>query len=124
MPMRSRAVHDSGGADGLKYIIEILKNGRNHLAKDGKVIMTVFDFLTSPLVGKNGKPADSLKTLALGYGYKMKIIKKMRRVVRIGGETHKNLANIEKLYPGFAPRLSSAGKLYHYVFAIEFTLLK
>ena len=124
MPTKKGLAHDAGGIDGRKYIVDILKQAAHYMTARGKVIITVFDFLTTTPTAISGVRGVNLKGIAQQLGYSMKIIKKFQRNVRAGGETEKNLGMIKTLYPGFVLHKTNSGSVYHYVYALEFSRMR
>ena len=67
MPMLNESIHDSGGRDGRKFILEILENSYEHLKDDGNIYMLLFDFLG---IDKKTNDDSTIIELANEIGYK------------------------------------------------------
>jgi len=92
-------VHDSGGLDGRKYIIEILQKSIKHLNDGGSLFLLIFDFL-----GTNKKTNDdeSLFTLGKKIGYsKINVVDKRKKIVKENSVSYKSLDYIKKVYPKY-----------------------
>lgn len=99
MPTNDGKKHDEGGVDGRKYILEILKKSRNHLAKNGELYLLVFDFLGTD---KRTNNAESIFEIAKGVGYRsVEIVKKVKKTIKTESVTAKNLEHIKKIYPKY-----------------------
>ncbi len=99
MPMLNGSLHDSGGEDGRKYILEILENSFGHLKDNGEIYMLVFDFL-----GINTKTSDAptIIELAENMGYKnFKIVYEAYKQIKEGGVTYQNIPYINTIYPDY-----------------------
>lgn len=97
MPMKEEALHDSGGLDGRKDILEILENGIYHLNDNGQLFILLFDFL-----GTSYKTNDnySLFEIAKKIGYKdIKIVLEETKNIIKNSVTDQNLDYIKSIYP-------------------------
>lgn len=97
MPMCENALHDSGGIDGRKAIIEILENSINYLAPKGTLYILLFDFLG---VSERTNDELSIFEIANKIGYKdIKIVlEETKRIIK-NSVTYKNLDYIKLKYP-------------------------
>ena len=97
MPMKEEVLHDSGGLDGRKDTIEILKNGINYLAKNGQLFILLFDFLGTD---RRTNDMPSIFEIADDIGYKnMKIVLEETKKILKNSVTYQNLEYIKTIYP-------------------------
>lgn len=99
MPMISGSVHDSGGIDGRKYILKIMKEARNYLNNDGSLYILMFDFLGIENTNGNEK---SIKQIANELGYKtFEILNETKKVIKPGSVTFDSMEHILNIYPEY-----------------------
>lgn len=97
MPMKEEALHDSGGLDGRKDIINILNNSINHLTKNGQLFILLFDFLGT---NKRTSNQPSIFEIASNIGYKdIKILLEETKKILKNSVTYQNLEYIKTIYP-------------------------
>lgn len=97
LPMKNGSLHDSGGIDGRKYILEIMNQSFLHLKDNGKLYLLVFDFLGS--LEKTNKEK-SLLEIANDIGYKkVEMLYEIEKTIKEGSLTYENLSYISKIYP-------------------------
>lgn len=99
MPMKNGSLHDSGGNDGRKFILEILENSYEYLKIDGSIYMLLFDFL-----GIEKKTSNDLAIieLAKNIGYKnFEIMYEAYKEIKNGGVTYQNIPYINQVYPNY-----------------------
>lgn len=99
MPMLKEMVHDSGGVDGRKYIIKILRESYDYLRVGGKLYILIFDFL-----GINQKTNDesTIIDLALKSGYcAANIVYQTEKKIKKESVTYCNLDHIKDVYPKY-----------------------
>ena len=97
MPMLEDALHDAGGKDGRKFILEILENAIHYLSQNGSLFMLVFDFL-----GTNQRTNNELSIfeIAKKIGYKdIKIILETTKKIKKNSVTYNKLDYIKQIYP-------------------------
>ena len=110
MPMNSENLHDSGGLDGRKYILKILKESKKHFNNNSKLFMLIFDFLGIDICTNNN---ESIVDIAKKYGYNnIKIVKKIRKSIKKDGVTYRNLEYINNVYPNYTFKMDENGELY------------
>lgn len=108
MPMKEGSIHDSGGLDGRKYILEILKDSYYHLNKDGKLYILLFDFLG---VTKTFNQEKSIVEIATNMGYKnIKVVSKNKKYLKPNSVTSKNLDYIKDVYYQYKIKRDFKGK--------------
>ena len=99
MPMLNESIHDSGGRDGRKFILEILENSYEHLKDDGNIYMLLFDFLG---IDKKTNDDSTIIELANEIGYKdLKVMYEAYKEIKNGGVTYQNISYINKIYPNY-----------------------
>ena len=118
MPMVDESLHDSGGIYGREIIEKIIVNAPKYLLPNGEVYMLLFDFLA---VDKCYTQLPSIKQIFEKYGFSMQIIKRVKRLVRKGGETEKSLKYIMEKYPSYSFE-SDGEEYYHEVFIVRAVL--
>ena len=118
MPMVDESLHDSGGIYGREIIEKIIVNAPKYLLPNGEVYMLLFDFLA---VDKCYNQLPSIKQIFEKYGFSMQIIKRVKRLVRKGGETEKSLKYIMEKYPSYSFE-SDGEEYYHEVFIVRAVL--
>lgn len=97
LPMKKGSLHDSGGVDGRKYILEIMEQSLLHLKEGGSLYILVFDFLGSTQ-RTNGTP--SLKEIAYKIGYKtIEIVYEFEKEIKKNSLTYNQLPYINEIYP-------------------------
>jgi methylase of polypeptide subunit release factors len=110
------SLHDDGGIDGLHVVHRILRDARNYLQQDGRILLLLFDFLYDNVCKLTGQ---SVKTLADDLHYKHRVAAKFVRSVRPSGKTYENRQHIEDDFEGFQFDQSDRG-LYHHFYIVEF----
>ena len=99
MPMKEGSLHDSGGLDGRKDLINILNNAKDYLDKDGLLYMLAFDFLGTNQ-RTNNEP--SLFEIAGNLGYKdMEVVLEAVKRIKENSVTYDNLDYIKSIYPNY-----------------------
>lgn len=99
MPMLEDSLHDSGGKDGRKFVLQILKESINYLKEDGNLYILLFDFL-----GVEEKTNDSPTIIEIAYklGYKHhEIVYEADKKIKEGGVTYSNINYINSVYPNY-----------------------
>lgn len=97
MPMRKKVLHDSGGINGRKYIIQILKKANKYLLENGCLYLLAFDFLGT---NERTNKKKSLFEIANKYGFKdSKIVFEIVKKIKKDSVTYNNLDYINKVYP-------------------------
>ncbi len=97
MPMLTDSLHDSGGVDGRKYILKIIKESLKHLKKDGNLYLLLFDFLG---VEARTNSEFSLLEIANQMGYtEIQILSETIKKIKDGGVTYQNIPYINEIYP-------------------------
>jgi SAM-dependent methyltransferase len=114
MPMERGAHHDSGGADGRKIIMSIIKGASSRLNKNGAILLLLFDFLG---VTERYGIQPTLKDILLSEGFRLDVLGSHERVVRKEGKTLQSLKSILKSYPKFRFRVKGQ-KLVHQVLIV------
>ncbi len=90
--------HDTSGPTGRELILKTLEEGRSFLNPHGEIFLLVFDFLG---VKKSFNSSPSLFEIAESLGYSCEVLENYSRMVRLGGQTAKNLAWINEVYPRY-----------------------
>lgn len=120
MPMNSpkSSIHDSGGADGRKYILKILKDSFSHLNKKGIIYILLFDFLG---INKKTNKDDTIIDIAKRLGYKnIKIQFKDKKYIKKESVTYKNLKYIKQVYPNYKLKRDIKGRYINiYILKLE-----
>lgn len=99
MPMLNGTLHDFGGEDGRKFILEILENSYRYLKDDGNIYMLLFDFLG--IDQKTGANPPIIE-LAKKIGYKdFKVVYETYKEIKEGRITYQNMPHINKIYPNY-----------------------
>lgn len=99
MPMTSGLLHDSGGRDGRKFILEILENSYKYLKEDGNIYMLLFDFLG---INQKTNEYSTIIELAEDIGYKdFKVMYETYKEIKEGGVTYQNIPYIKTIYPNY-----------------------
>ena len=99
LPMKKGKIHDSGGLDGKKYLLEILEKSFNYLNKDGELYLTAFDYLG---IDKSYNNEKCLFEIAEQMGYnKFDISYSVDKIIKKGSETYNNLDYIKSIYPKY-----------------------
>lgn len=99
MPMEEGKLCDSGGTDGRKYLIAIIKEAFNHLEDGGELNIMMFDFEGAEKSYNNDK---SIFELAREIGYKeMKVIFTFEKNITPGSVTYECLDYIKTVYPKY-----------------------
>lgn len=97
MPMLKGSLHDSGGIDGRKYILEVIKQSFLHLKNAGELYILLFDFLGT-LERTNNE--QSLLEIAKDIGYSsVSLMFECQKNIRKGSVTFDNLTHINSIYP-------------------------
>ncbi len=117
---RLKDFHDSPGDSGRETIIRILKEAKKFIKTGGHIFMIIFDFLG---IKKSFNLEPSLEEIANINGFNCEIVSNNKQVIRIGGQTEKNIPWIKKVYPGYSFTADEQGNLYHNVVVVKFSLL-
>ena len=116
MPVvRMKSIHDDGGRNGRRYIIQLIKLANKILKKDGKLIFTAFDFLG---VNKNYNKNNSIFEILKQYSFRSKIIKSFRKEIKKTSYTFKNINQIKKVYPNYIFKKNKKGFYEHEVLIV------
>lgn len=115
MPVEvNRSLHDDGGKDGYQVIRKIIDYAKNHLEKNGTLVLLVFDFLNAERSYNNKETLlDILGQNGLYGTVKNRFLVK----IRSGGKTEKQLDWIRQQYPLFNFQID--GSLGHSTIIIE-----
>jgi len=89
--------HDHGGNDGWKYLSKIIEESSKYLKNHGYLVLEVFNFLG--IKRRTNPKIPCLFERLKNNNFIPKKIFSFRRKMRWGGETHKALEHIVKLYP-------------------------
>ena len=99
MPMLDGTIHDSGGNDGRKYILEIFDQAFEHLSQNGSLYILLFDFLG---INKKTSEQPTLMELALARGYSnVQVVCEVYKKINKGGITFENIPYIKTIYPNY-----------------------
>ena len=111
MPMAAPGnIHDYGGLDGRRHIVEILEQSAGKLSHNGRLVLLCFDFLgTECATGE----AESFKSIGERLGFASSVMARKERSVRAGGETERNLQWIRHVYPHYRFAVNDRGELVY-----------
>ena len=97
MPMLNGSVHDSGGIDGRKYILQILKESIPHLKDKGDLYLLLFDFLG---LDKRTGDMPSLLEISKDFGYQAsEELCSVDKIIKPGSVTEESIPHINSIYP-------------------------
>lgn len=97
MPMLNGNMHDSGGIDGRKYILEIMEKSFKYLKENGSLYLLVFDFLGIDFKTNNEK---NLMEIASDIGYStQEIVFCVDKKLKPGSITYESISHINTVYP-------------------------
>lgn len=97
MPMLNGSVHDSGGVNGRKYILQILKESLPHLKDNGDLYLLLFDFLG---LEKRTGDMPSLLEISQEYGYHdIEEMFSADKIITPGSVTYDSIPHINSIYP-------------------------
>jgi hypothetical protein len=86
--------HDSCGETGRELIVEILENGKRLLLPNGKIVISIFDFLGLEYC----KTMIPLFEVASKIGYTTKILGTFTKEIRPQGMVEKSIGYINKVF--------------------------
>lgn len=97
MPMLNGNQHDSGGIDGRKYILQILKESLKHLKDNAQLYILLFDFLG---IDKRTNNNMSIVEIANNLGYSnSEIVFSIDKYIKNGSVTYDSITHIKQIYP-------------------------
>ena len=116
MPMSNPGhPHDYGGPDGRDYVFRIIKEGKQLLRQNGRLLLLCFDFLgVDCSFGRQ-----SIVSLAQMNSMQTRIVARHQRVIRRGGKTEENIQWIKTMYPGYSFKKDAYGNLVHEILILE-----
>jgi len=117
LPMEHPGIfHDYGGWDGRSCIKKIINGAPHYLKTRGKLLLLVFDFLST--LERYG-PEQSITEMITSQGLRYKVVGEYTKQIRSEGETRKSLDWIQKIYPWYQFSEESNGILKHKVLILE-----
>jgi len=120
MPMpQEEHIADYGGVDGRDMVIKLLQGAHSHLNSGGKMLILLFDFLG---VDKRLNSDKSLLEIAENFDLKGEVLAEVKKDIREGGETEKNLEYINKIYPLYKFQKNKDGEIFHKIYIVQFAL--
>lgn len=116
MPMQGGAIHDGGGVDGKKHIIEIINQAPQYLNNDGKLFLLVFNFLG---IHCSAEGKCTIEEIGRQAGFcDIKTEKTVLKEIRPGSITYKSLEYIKSVYPEYS-FYKKDGRLYNEISVVS-----
>lgn len=114
-------IHDSGGPDGRRYLLDILYQCHSHLSDNGTLLLLAFAFLGTC---KRTNGEKSLFETALSVGFKdVRIIKSVDKEIISGSVTYQQLKYIQSIYPKYKFKQKN-GKVYNTIQIMQFSKVR
>ena len=118
MPMKVNGHHhDYGGSDGREIILKILKGSADRLNNHAHIVLLCFDFLGTD---RRTNSESSLSEIGQNLGFNVHVINQVKRNIRKGGETEKNMDWIRAIYPLYEFERNENGGLTYQLHILDF----